>query len=88
MTLYPNLIKDALKTVRYPGSGKDLIEAGMLADNMRIDGMSVSFSLVFEKSTDPFMRSVVHQFIAFVPHGDDLIRRRFEERAKMVDINA
>ena len=59
MTLYPNLIKDALKTVRYPGSGKDLIEAGMLADNMRIDGMSVSFSLVFEKSTDPFMRSVV-----------------------------
>ena len=50
MTLYPNLIKDALKTVRYPDSGKDLIEAGMLADNMRIDGMSVSFSLVFEKS--------------------------------------
>lgn len=59
MTLYPNIIKDALKTVRYPGSGKNLIEAGMLADNMRIDGMSVSFSLVFEKSTDPFMRSMV-----------------------------
>ena len=59
MTLYPNLIKEALQTVRYPGSGKNLIEAGMLADNMRIDGMSVSFSLIFEKSTDPFMRSVV-----------------------------
>lgn len=59
MTLYPNIIKDALKTVRYPGSGKNLIEAGMLADNMRIDGMFVSFSLVFEKSTDPFMRSMV-----------------------------
>ena len=59
MTLYPNLIKDALKTVRYPGTGKDLIDADMIADNMRIDGMSVSFSIVFEKSTDPFRASVL-----------------------------
>ena len=59
MTLYPKLIVDALSTVRYPGSGKNIVEAGMLADNIRIDGLSVSFSLVFEKSTDPFMRSVV-----------------------------
>ncbi len=59
MTLYPKLIKDALATVRYPGNGKDLIEADMIADNMRIDGMSVSFSIVFEKSTDPFRQSVV-----------------------------
>lgn len=59
MTLYPNLIKDALKTVRYPGTGKDLVEADMIADNMRIDGMSVSFSIVFEKSTDPFKNSIL-----------------------------
>ncbi len=59
MTLYPKLIEDALATVRYPGTGKNLVEAGMVADNIRIDGMSVSFSLIFEKSTDPFMRSML-----------------------------
>lgn len=59
MTLYPNLIKEALATVRYPGTGKNLVESGMIADNIRIDGMKVSFSIVFQKSTDPFMRSVV-----------------------------
>ena len=59
MTLYPNLIKDALKTVRYPGTGKNLVEAEMIADNMRIDGMSVSFSIIFEKPTDPFKASIL-----------------------------
>ena len=59
MTLYPNLIIDALRGVRYPGNGKSIVELGMIADNIRIDGMSVSFSLVFDKSTDPFVRSLV-----------------------------
>ena len=45
MTLYPKLILDALATVRYPGTGKNLVEAEMVADNLRIDGMTVSFSL-------------------------------------------
>ena len=57
--IYPKLIRDALATVRYPGTGKNLIEADMVADNIRIDGNKVSFSLVFEKSTDPFMKSIV-----------------------------
>ena len=59
MTLYPKLILDAVSTVRYPGTGKNLVEAEMVADNMRIDGMKVSFSLTFEKPTDPFMKSMV-----------------------------
>ncbi len=59
MTLYPKLILDALATVRYPGTGKNLVEAEMVADNLRIDGMKVSFSLIFEKPTDPFLKSVV-----------------------------
>jgi ATP-binding protein involved in chromosome partitioning len=59
MTLYPKLIRDALETVRYPGTGKNLIEAGMVDDDMRIDGMKLSFSLIFEKPTDPFIKSVV-----------------------------
>ena len=59
MQLYPKLITDALTTVRYPGTGKNLVEAEMLEDDLRIDGMNVSFSLIFEKSTDPFIKSVV-----------------------------
>lgn len=59
MTLYPKLILDALSTVRYPGNGKNIVEAEMVADNLRIDGMKVSFSIIFEKPTDPFMKSVV-----------------------------
>lgn len=59
MKLYPNLILEALAKVRYPGSGKNLIEAGMVEDNIRIEGMKVSFSLLFEKSNDPFIKSVV-----------------------------
>lgn len=45
-------------TVRYPGNGKNLIENEMLYDDMRIDGMKVSFSLVFPKNPDPFSKSV------------------------------
>ena len=59
MTLYPNLIKEALGTVRYPGTGKDIIAMEMLEDDIRIDGSSVSFSLIFEKPTDPFMKSIL-----------------------------
>ena len=59
MTIYPKLILDALATVRYPGNKKNLVEAEMVADNLRIDGMKVSFSLIFEKPTDPFMKSMV-----------------------------
>lgn len=57
--LYPNLILDALKNVRYPGNGKNIVELEMVEDDMRIDGNKVSFSLIFEKSTDPFIKSVV-----------------------------
>ena len=59
MTLYPKLIFDALQTVRYPGNGKNLIEAEMIEDDLRIDGMKVSFSIIFEKAADPFRKSVV-----------------------------
>lgn len=59
MTLYPALITDALKTVKYPGNGKNLVDNGMIADDIRIDGNKVTFSLVFDKATDPFIKSVV-----------------------------
>ena len=50
---------DALATVTYPGNKKNLVEAGMVADNLRIDGMKVSFSLIFPRDTDPFLKSTV-----------------------------
>lgn len=69
--LYPRLILDALAKVRYPGNGKNVVELGMVADDIRIDGRKVSFSLVFDKPTDPFIKSMVkaaeaniHAFVA------------------------
>ena len=48
MTLYPKLILDALATVRYPGNGKNIVEAEMVADNLRIDGMKDRIYNIFE----------------------------------------
>lgn len=59
MTLYPNLILEALKNVRYPGTGEDIVSSGMVADDIRIDGNKVSFSLVFDKPNSPFIKSLV-----------------------------
>ena len=59
MQLYPKLILDALAKVRYPGNGKDLVANEMIEDDIRIDGNKVSFSIIFDKPTDPFIRSVV-----------------------------
>jgi len=59
MQLYPKLILEALAHVRYPGTGKDIVSAEMVEDDIRIDGNRVSFSLVFEKQNDPFAKSVV-----------------------------
>jgi ATP-binding protein involved in chromosome partitioning len=59
MNLYPALILEALTKVRYPGTGKNLVEAGMTADDIRIEGNKVSFTLLFEKPNDPFIKSVV-----------------------------
>ena len=59
LTLYPQLIIDALKTVRYPGTGKNIVEMGMVEDDLRIAGLHVSFSLLFDKPTNPFLKSLV-----------------------------
>ena len=36
MTLYPKLIMDALATVTYAGTKKNLVESGMVADTPAI----------------------------------------------------
>lgn len=57
--LYPKQITDALATVRYPGTGKNIVESGMVEDDLRINGNKVSFSLIFDRPTDPFIKSIV-----------------------------
>ena len=59
MTLYPKLIMDALATVTYPGTKKNLVESGMVADQPSIDGMKVKVVLEFPRDTDPFLKSTI-----------------------------
>ncbi|MCH5226995.1 MAG: Mrp/NBP35 family ATP-binding protein [Muribaculaceae bacterium] len=51
-------IRDILGTVRYPGNGKSIIENGMV-ENIRIEDDNVYFTLIFDKSTNPFIKSVI-----------------------------
>src|SRR5574344_725689 len=60
MTLYPKLITDALATVVYPGTKKNLVESEMVAmDNVHIDGMKVTVTLIFPRDTDHFIKSTL-----------------------------
>lgn len=68
MALYPKLITDALSQVIYPGTKKNLVESEMVADDIRIAGTHVSFTLVFDKQTDPFMKSVLKAAEANIKH--------------------
>ncbi len=59
MTLYPKLIMDALATVMYAGTKKNLVESGMVVDTPSINGMKVRVVLEFPRDTDPFLKSTV-----------------------------
>ena len=60
MTLYPKLITDALATVIYPGTKKNLVESEMVVMyDVHISGMEVKVTLIFPRDTDPFLKSTV-----------------------------
>lgn len=59
INIYPKLILDALRNVRYPGTGKDIVEMGIVSDDIHIAGNKVSLTLLFEKPNDPFIKSLV-----------------------------
>jgi ATP-binding protein involved in chromosome partitioning len=59
MAIHPKQIISALEKVRYPGTGRNIVEMGMVGDDIRIDGNRVSLSLVFTRPRDPFMKSTV-----------------------------
>ena len=59
MTLYPKLIMNALATVTYAGTKKNLVESGMVADQPTVNGNQVKVVLEFPRDTDPFLKSTV-----------------------------
>jgi len=66
MTLYPQLIVDALATVTYAGTKKNIVESQMLADTPSVaapqaegEPWRVRVVLLFPRDTDPFLRSTV-----------------------------
>ena len=66
MSLYPKMIVDALATVTYAGTKKNLVESEMLADTPVVappqnDGepWQVKVVLLFPRETDPFLKSTV-----------------------------
>ena len=59
MTLYPNLIRQAVATVTYAGTKKNLVDSGMVGDDIVINGNKVTLTLLFPRETDPFLKSTV-----------------------------
>jgi ATP-binding protein involved in chromosome partitioning len=74
--LYPKLIIDALEKVRYPGTGKNIVEMGMIDDDIRIESNKVSFSITFEKPNDPFIKSIIKAaetaILTYIDEGIDI----------------
>ncbi|WP_372933802.1 Mrp/NBP35 family ATP-binding protein [Mariniphaga sediminis] len=56
--IVPKNVTDALRTVKYPGSDEDVVSMDMVQE-IRIAGQRVNFSLVFQKSDDPNIESLV-----------------------------
>jgi ATP-binding protein involved in chromosome partitioning len=56
--IVPKDVTDALRTVKYPGSEEDVVSLDMVQE-IRIAGQRINFSLVFQKSNDPNIESLV-----------------------------
>jgi len=82
MTLYPKMIIDALATVTYAGTKKNLVESAMVADTPAVaapsqegDPWRVKVVLEFPRDTDPFLKSTVKAAEAAIKYhcGKDVI---------------
>jgi len=56
--IVPKNITDVLRSVKYPGSNEDVVSLDM-AQEIRIAGKKITFSLVFQRSDDPNMAAVI-----------------------------
>lgn len=56
--IVPKNITDALRNVKFPGSDQDIVSLEM-AQEIRVAGKKITFSLVFQRSDDPNMAAVI-----------------------------
>jgi ATP-binding protein involved in chromosome partitioning len=60
MSLTTDKIIEALQQVRYPGTGKNIVEMQMIRpEEIQIDGRKVALSLRFPRANDPFKKSII-----------------------------
>ena len=64
--IYPKMIMEALKTVTYAGTKKNVVESEMVADMPAVaapgkegEPWKVKVVLIFPRDTDPFLKSTV-----------------------------
>lgn len=54
------IVLDALKNVRYPGTGKNIVESEMVKpEDVIVDGKTVDIRIHFDRPTDPFIKSII-----------------------------
>ena len=79
--LYPKMIMEALATVTYAGTKKNLVESEMVADTPAVaapqkdgDPWKVKVVLTFPRDTDPFLKSTVKAAEAAIKYhcGNDV----------------
>ncbi len=62
MLIQPKDVTEALRTVKMPGSDQNIVELDMV-QQIRIEGEKVSFTLVFQRSSDPNVPNVKAQCV-------------------------
>jgi len=74
MNITKEHIESKLRSVIYPETGNDIVSEGIV-ENIEIKDNSVSISLAFSKSTDPFLNSVKHSVKTVIEqeYGADLV---------------
>lgn len=94
MTLYPKIITDALATVIYAGTKKNLVESEMLADQPvvtpslspqgEVKKWNVEVTLLFSRETDPFLKSTVKAAEAAIKYH---VKQAFPNDTESIEVN-
>ena len=80
------MIMDALATVTYAGTKKNLVESGMVADTPSINGMKVKVVLLFPRDTDPFLKSTVKAAEAAIKYHYQQLAANSEEPTADIEV--
>ena len=93
MTLYPKIIMEALQTVTYAGTKKNLVDSQMVADHPAIaapqdsgEPWKVTVVLEFPRETDPFLKSTVKSAEAAIKYHCAKAAKEQGETAAEVEV--